>query len=180
MFCGIDPGVSGSLAFVDSSGSLRGIHPVPLMARGKSGAQVVNVKAVGELHALYGTIATALEDVGGRSGEGASSNNKFTKAIGALYGVSEYLNTVAWVAPQVWKKHFALIGKDKEASRAKAIELFPEDADFFTPKRKLRTKKQAQDNAEAALIARWYYDTRGRLIEQLIVEAKAELLAEHS
>lgn len=166
MFCGIDPGISGAIAFVDKLGALAHVEKLPLKTKGSGKVQLINVKAVGELHRKYGTLVTALEDVGGRSGEGSSSNNKFTKAIGAVYGVSDFLNEVVWVTPQVWKKHFGL-SKDKEEARQLAIKRFPAWEAEFTPKRNVQRLKECQDKAEAALIALHYWETKGRLLTDL-------------
>jgi crossover junction endodeoxyribonuclease RuvC len=52
------------------------------------------------------------------------------------------------VTPQKWKKAAGLIGTDKEAARARAIQLWPEW-------RALDTKGKGQALADAALISRY-------------------------
>ena len=50
------------------------------------------------------------------------------------------------VTPQAWKKDAGLIGKDKDAARARAIQLWPSWRD-------LDAKGKGQAYADAALIA---------------------------
>ena len=50
---------------------------------------------------------------------------------------------------QRWKKYFGLVKTDKEASRQKALELFPAAARFLS-------LKKHHGRAEAILIAHYY------------------------
>jgi len=52
-----------------------------------------------------------------------------------------------------WKKHFELINSSKDASRTKAIEMYPHLAE------KLSRKKDV-NKSDAILIARFYSETR--------------------
>ena len=52
-----------------------------------------------------------------------------------------------------WKKHFNLIKTNKDASRTKVIEVYPEISN------KLSRKKDA-NKADAILIARYFNDTQ--------------------
>jgi crossover junction endodeoxyribonuclease RuvC len=73
----------------------------------------------------------------------------FGRALGVIEGVTAgFRMNVDWVTPQAWKKHYGLIKSDKNASRAKAQEVFPAYRDLFA---------RAKDDgpAEAALIAMW-------------------------
>ena len=58
------------------------------------------------------------------------------------------------VTPQKWKRHFRLIGSDKEASRTMALRLFPACAEHFQ-------RKKDHGRAEAALLARYGAETFG-------------------
>ena len=55
--------------------------------------------------------------------------------------------------PTKWKKHFELINSSKDASRTKAIEMYPHLAE------KLSRKKDV-NKSDAILIARFYSETR--------------------
>ena len=51
-----------------------------------------------------------------------------------------------------WKKYFSLINSEKDASRTKAIEIFP----YFSLN---LSKKKDSNKADAILIASFYYET---------------------
>ena len=57
-----------------------------------------------------------------------------------------------FVRPAKWKKYFNLINSEKDASRTKAIEVFP----YFASQ--LLIKKDS-NKADAILIASFYYET---------------------
>ena len=63
-----------------------------------------------------------------------------------VVGALGYAHTM--VTPQKWKKAAGLIGTDKEAARARAIQIWP-------AWRALDTKGKGQAFADAALIARY-------------------------
>ena len=90
-----------------------------------------------------------LEQVGSMPGQGVASTFKFGKSFGILIGVAQALDMpTERVRPQKWKKEFELIGKDKDASRHKATELWPDMAE------KWKLKKD-NGKTDAALIAEW-------------------------
>jgi hypothetical protein len=167
MLCGIDPGLKGGIAFVSELGILAAAFDVPTHKIGKR--RLVQAREVGTLLRNNHATHTIIEDVwtrptksrNGRRAQGGVSTGNFMKATGTLYGVADFVTGVTWVAPIVWKRHFGLIGQSKEASRQLAIELWPDAA-----KTLFRFKKDV-DKAEAALIARWYAETRGRHVQAL-------------
>ena len=57
-----------------------------------------------------------------------------------------------FVRPTKWKKYFGLINSEKDASRTKAIEIFP----YFSSH---LSKKKDANKADAILIASFYYET---------------------
>ena len=56
------------------------------------------------------------------------------------------------VRPAKWKKYFNLINSQKDASRTRAIEIFP----YFSTN---LSKKKDSNKADAILIASFYYET---------------------
>ena len=56
------------------------------------------------------------------------------------------------VRPVKWKKHFNLLNSEKDASRTRAIEIFP----YFSSQ---LSKKKDANKADAILIASFYYET---------------------
>ena len=55
---------------------------------------------------------------------------------------------IFFVRPAKWKKHFELINSQKDASRTKAIEMFPKISSILSKKR--------FNKADAILIASFY------------------------
>ena len=55
--------------------------------------------------------------------------------------------------PAKWKKYFELINSSKDASRTKAIEMYPYISDKLS-------KKKDVNKSDAILIARFYNETR--------------------
>lgn len=96
-----------------------------------------------------------VERVGAMPKQGVASTFKFGFACGAIYGVLAALEIpIYYVTPQTWKKHFSLIGKDKEAGRALAIQRHPAVWG-------LQLKKH-QGRAEALLMLDWFRDKEKR------------------
>jgi len=59
---------------------------------------------------------------------------------------------IYFVRPSKWKKHFELINSSKDASRTKAIEMYPTFADHLS-------KKKDVNKSDAILIARYFSET---------------------
>ena len=57
-----------------------------------------------------------------------------------------------FVRPTKWKKYFNLINSEKDASRTRAIEIFP----YFSTQ---LSKKKDANKADAILIASFYHET---------------------
>ena len=57
-----------------------------------------------------------------------------------------------FVRPAKWKKYFGLINSEKDASRTRAIEMFP----YISAQ---LSKKKDSNKADAILIASFYYET---------------------
>jgi crossover junction endodeoxyribonuclease RuvC len=87
-----------------------------------------------------------IERVGSMPGQGVSSTFRFGCAYGMVQGiVAAQKIPVHFVSPAKWKKHFGLPA-DKEASRARALQLWPNRTDLFG-------RKRDHNRAEAALLA---------------------------
>lgn len=152
VFIGIDPGISGAIAFVSTGpiGGLMGVHDMPVMKLGKSSR--VNASALTKLLSSYVHVQchAVIERVSAMPKQGVVSVFTFGHSAGILEGVVPALGIpYELVTPHVWKKHFNLIGAGKEASRAKAIQLYP-----GAP---LERKKDV-GRAEAILLARYAID----------------------
>jgi crossover junction endodeoxyribonuclease RuvC len=81
--------------------------------------------------------------------QGVASSFNFGHNVGTVMGVLGAMGLPhTLVTPQAWKKAMGLIGTDKDAARARAIQLWPKWRD-------LDKKGKGQALADAALIARY-------------------------
>ncbi len=150
MHIGIDPGLAGAVAILDQHGALQALYDTPtLTLRTSRGTK--QEYDVGGIVALLRPYAAArahvtLEESQAMPGQGVRS----MFMIGVGFGV--WLALLAALAlpstrvrPAIWKRTLGL-GKDKEASRLRAMQLYP-DADL--------RRKRDHGRAEALLLA-WY------------------------
>ena len=154
---GIDPGLSGAIAILKDIKVLN-IFDMPVMAEGKknkrqlNSAQLVNI--IRENTNLKEDIAVVVEQVNAMPGQGVTSMFNFGQSFGVIKGVCSALSLpIYFVRPTKWKKYFNLIKTNKDASRTKVIEVYPEIS------AKLSRKKDS-NKADAILIARYFNDTQ--------------------
>lgn len=143
---GIDPGCSGALVVLDDTVVLDYL----LMPTVKVGTKSrVNGAAIAAWLKDHRGAHAYLEQVGAMPGQGVSSMFTFGHAAGVVEGILQGLGIpYSLVTPQAWKKRAGLIGKDKDAARSRAIQLYPE-------LRVLDLKGKGQAVADALLIARF-------------------------
>jgi crossover junction endodeoxyribonuclease RuvC len=145
---GVDPGLSGALALC-IDGDLFDVTDMPAIDKRVNGTLIADW--LDDL-APHLTAIAAIEQVASRPGQGVASSFRFGHSAGVAEGVLTALRIpIRMVTPPTWKKHHRLIGADKDASRARACELWPTWAQSF---------KRVKDDgrAEAALIARWAWE----------------------
>lgn len=127
-YIGIDPGVSGALAVIHPDGEVS-LYDMPTALVGKTRKRSEVVE--GQLRFLLALEADPgcvcfIEQVSAMPGQGVSSMFGFGVSYGIVRGVVAGLGIRAeLVTPQAWKKHFGLLGADKDAARAVASRLFP-------------------------------------------------------
>jgi crossover junction endodeoxyribonuclease RuvC len=143
---GIDPGASGAIVMLEDDTPIEWT----LMPTVKVGsASRVNASALAEFIRELEVDHVYIELVGAMPGQGVSSMFNFGHSTGTVMGVLGALGiSHTLVTPQAWKKAAGLIGKDKDAARARAIQLWPNW-------RELDAKGKGQAFADAALIARY-------------------------
>lgn len=146
MIIGIDPGCSGAIAVLDENGGHIAHMLMPTMKVGKGNR--VNGAALAAFLREHVECHAYLEKVGAMPGQGVTSTFTFGHAAGVAEGILQGLGIpYTLVTPQSWKKTAGLIGKDKDAARTRAIQLYPE-------LRVLDLKGKGQAVADAILIAR--------------------------
>ena len=155
---GIDPGISGAICFFESD-IIKDVIEMPVMADGKknkrqiNGPQIVNEIQKRIENIPMKNIFVVVEHVSAMPGQGVTSMFNFGQSFGVIKGICSALKLpIYFVRPVKWKKYFNLIKTDKEASRSKAIQIFP----YISSK---LSKKKDNNKADAILIASFFNNT---------------------
>jgi crossover junction endodeoxyribonuclease RuvC len=148
MIIGIDPGKSGSIVVLLLDGTFVDALPMPTIKTGKS-SRVNAAAVVGFLNEYRESVKHCyIEQVGAMPGQGVSSMFSFGHSAGVMEGLIAGMGIpYSKITPQAWKKTYGLIGKEKDASRSRAVELYPQV-------RLLDLKEKGQAVADAIFIAR--------------------------
>ena len=158
LIIGIDPGISGAICFLQD-GKIINVIEMPIMIEGKknkkqvNGSQIYNeiCKRINKIEKQE--IRIVIEQVSAMPGQGVTSMFNFGQSFGILKGISSAMQLpVYFVRPAKWKKYFNLINSEKDASRTRAIEIFP----YFSSR---LSKKKDSNKADAILIASFYHET---------------------
>ena len=157
---GIDPGVSGAISVLEDKKIIE-VFDMPTMIDGKknkrqvNGSQVTNIiKERLNNNNNNEEIIVVVEHVNAMPGQGVTSMFNFGQSFGVIKGICSALSLpIYFVRPTKWKKYFNLIKTNKDASRTKVIQVYPEIS------AKLSRKKDS-NKADAILIARYFNDTQ--------------------
>ena len=158
LIIGIDPGISGSICFL-LDGKILDVIEMPTMIEGKknkkqvNGSQIYNeiCKRINKIEKQE--IRIVIEQVSAMPGQGVTSMFNFGQSFGILKGISSAMQLpMYFVRPAKWKKYFNLINSEKDASRTRAIEIFP----YFSSQ---LSKKKDSNKADAILIASFHHET---------------------
>ena len=158
LIIGIDPGLSGAICFFED-GKILDVVEMPTMTEGKknkkqvNGSQIYNEISIRANQMDKKDIKVIIEQVSAMPGQGVTSMFNFGQSYGILKGICSAMQLpMYFVRPAKWKKYFNLINSEKDASRTKAIEVFP----YFSSQ---LLRKKDSNKADAILIASFYYET---------------------
>ena len=158
LIIGVDPGLSGAICFFED-GKILDVVEMPTMTEGKknkrqvNGSQVYNEISKKIKQVDKKDIKVIIEQVSAMPGQGVTSMFNFGQSYGILKGMCSAMQLpMYFVRPAKWKKYFGLINTEKDASRTKAIEIFP----YFSSN---LSKKKDSNKSDAILIASYYYET---------------------
>ena len=158
LIIGIDPGISGSICFLED-GIIKDVLEMPTMTEGKKNKKQVNGSQIyNEISFRIKTyekknIKVVVEQVSAMPGQGVTSMFNFGQSFGILKGICSAMQLpIYFVRPAKWKKYFNLIKSEKDASRTRAIEIFP----YFSSN---LSKKKDSNKADAILIASYFHET---------------------
>ena len=146
---GIDCGLSGAIALLEN-GKLVSVHDMPTLTI-ESNKKAKRQVSAPMLAAIIGQIKpdhAYVEKPASRPGQSVVAMFGFGRSLGVVEGVLAALQVpCTYVAPATWTKAMSK-AQGKDASRHRAMELFPEHQQLF---------KRVMDDgrAEASLIATW-------------------------
>ena len=138
------------------NGEVKDVIEMPTMAEGKKNKRQING------HQMYNELSNRIkkynipninvvvEQVSAMPGQGVTSMFNFGQSFGVIKGICAAMQLpIFFVRPAKWKKHFELINTQKDASRTKAIQMFPKISSLLS-------KKKDSNKADAILIASFY------------------------
>ena len=149
---GIDPGLSGAIAILESN-KIINIFDIPVMSEGKKNKRQLNsallVKMIKDNINSNEEVSVVVEQVNAMPGQGVTSMFNFGQTFGAIKGICAALELpIFFVRPSKWKKYFELINSSKDSSRTKVIEMYPKLSHQLS-------KKKDVNKSDAILIARF-------------------------
>ena len=155
---GIDPGLDGAIV-VRSDGEIL-IHDTPTLTIQNGKKKKRQCDAYGMAHILKAYIGkdvhVALEKIHSMPGQGVASMFSMGEGFGIWKGLIAMAGfKITLIPPQTWKKKMMNgMGKEKDAARVRAIELFPEMYE------QLKRKKD-HGRADALLISEYLISEGG-------------------
>ena len=158
LIIGIDPGITGAICFFED-GEVKDIIEMPNMADGKknkrqiNGSQIFNEISIRIKDIHKKEVLVVMEQVSAMPGQGVTSMFNFGQSFGVIKGICSAMQlSMHFVRPAKWKKYYGLIKSEKDASRTKAIEIFPYISSQLS-------KKKDSNKADAILIASFFHNT---------------------
>jgi hypothetical protein len=143
---GIDPGITGAYAVLTDAETTVG--DLPVVDKAIDAAELFRI-----LRAERPDFAI-VERVGAMPGNSPNSMFTFGRSYGAILAVLSCAGVpLTLTPPTVWKRHFNL-SRDKERSRALAIQRFPAVTGL--------SRKKDEGRAEALLLALYFQETAKR------------------
>lgn len=162
---GIDPGVTGAMAMISPSGKIIDIHDLPTLEHkvGKRTQRTLNAYGLARTIAKWSEFTPMMiwveqSQIRGGSGRAPGATSCFStgRTFGTIEGIIAALGVpVQYVHPRTWKTAHRLVGKTKDDSRTRALEIYPEYTTHLA-------RKKDHNRAEAILIAHY-----GRVQSQL-------------
>jgi crossover junction endodeoxyribonuclease RuvC len=144
---GIDPGLSGALAIVEFIGGIPVlVDTIDMPSTGTGAKARVDIIAAASWIAKHAPSTAYVERAQAFPGQGASSGFSYGRSVGAIEAVVALCQIpMTLVDASAWKRRLHLPGKDKEAARQRALQLFPSQ-------HALLALKKWHGRAEAALL----------------------------
>ena len=148
LIVGIDPGLTGAIAFLDTETNKIHVEDVPTIVNvvNRKKKQSVDMHSLQRIMAIEPHPVTYIEQVSAMPNQGITSMFNFGQVYGMLQqAVVSNKHVLYRVTPQKWKKLLG-VKADKKSARLKASELMPNAVDYWP-------LAKHDGRAEAALIA---------------------------
>lgn len=130
IICGIDPGFTGAIAFIDNNGSAS-VVDMPIVNTSKKGkaSKKPELDSIGVFQVLYNVNPSHvfIEKAQTMPGQGISSAGRYMDVYGQLKGICIGLGLpYSLIHPRTWKKLIMSdMGKEKGESIVRSKQLFP-------------------------------------------------------
>lgn len=152
MILGIDPGLGGAIAFYWPEDNNCEIYDTPTHTVTVNGSKkrVIDLYQYAELihQRAHHVHLAVIEDVHAMPKQGVTSSFTFGFVAGAAQAIcAAYRVPVHLVKPAAWKRQLGLTA-DKDSSRRKASQMFPQHAGLWPNK--------GHDGRAEALLLAWY------------------------
>ena len=146
----IDPGLSGAMAVFDGDDLIAVVDmPTHELSRNGKAKRQIAASTLAGIFTQHDPRHVIVEKVSAMPGQGVTSMFSFGRSLGIIEGIiAAYNIPVTYVTPGVWTKGIGR-GAGKDASRARACELYPSHQKSFA-----RVKDDGR--ADAVLIGAWY------------------------
>lgn len=146
---GVDVGLDGAIAMMNGTDLIKVLDmPTVTLDRNGKAKRQISIPELIEIIDEFKPEEAYIEKVFAMSGQGVTSVFSFGRSLGAIEGVIAARSIKSTlVTPQTWQKAMGVSG-GKDGARARAMELFPYQMDFFK-------RKKDDGRADAALIACW-------------------------
>ena len=146
---GIDVGLDGAIAMMNGTDLIKVLDmPTVTLDRNGKAKRQISIPELIEIIDEFKPEEAYIERVFAMSGQGVTSVFSFGRSLGAIEGVIAARSIKSTlVTPQTWQKAMGVSG-GKDGARARAMELFPWNVDYFK-------RKKDDGRADAALIACW-------------------------
>ena len=146
----IDPGLSGAMAVFDGDDLIAVVDmPTHELSRNGKAKRQVAASTLAGIFTQHEPQHVIVEKVSAMPGQGVTSMFSFGRSFGVIEGILAAFEIPAtYVMPSVWTKAIGK-GLGKDASRARACELYPSHQKSFS-----RVKDDGR--ADAVLIGAWY------------------------
>jgi len=150
MMLSIDPGLSGAIAVFIGDTLIDIVDtPVHSLVRNNKTKRQISASGLAAIFREYKPAHVVVEKVSAMPGQGVTSMFSFGRSFGVIEGILAAFEIPAtYVMPSVWTKGIGR-GAGKDASRARACELYPSHQKQFA-----RVKDDGR--ADAVLIGAWY------------------------